>query len=53
MPQPTEGDERIAVSVLPPAIGIGNDDAVVEAPRPRRRVRKPRDEEGSEIAPVV
>ena len=52
-PQPTEGDERIALGVLPPAIGIVNDDAEVEAPRPRRRVRKPRDEEGGEIAPAA
>ncbi len=52
--QPVEGDERIALGVLPPAIGVGNDDSEVEAPRPRRRVRKPRDEDGGEeIAPAA
>jgi hypothetical protein len=51
---PAEGEERIAVSVLPPAIGISNDSADMDAPRPRRRVRKPRDEEGNEeIAPAA
>ena len=49
-------DERIALGVLPPAIGVGADtpgpDA--EAPRPRRRVRKPREaEDGDEIAPAA
>ena len=53
LPQPVERDERIAVSVLPPAIGVSNDDAEIEAPRPRRRVRKPRDEEGDDIAPAA
>jgi hypothetical protein len=49
-----EGEERIAHSVLPPAIGVSNDSDEVEAPRPRRRVRKPRDEEGNEeIAPAA
>ena len=52
-PVPTEGEERIALSVLPPAIGVSNDDAEVEAPRPRRRVRKPRDEESDDIAPAA
>jgi hypothetical protein len=48
------GEERIAHSVLPPAIGVSNDSDEVEAPRPRRRVRKPRDEEGGEeIAPAA
>jgi hypothetical protein len=48
------GEERIAHSVLPPAIGISNDADEVEAPRPRRRVRKPRgDEGGEEIAPAA
>ncbi|MCY7398418.1 MAG: DUF4167 domain-containing protein [Sphingomonas bacterium] len=53
LPQPAEGEERIALGVLPPAIGVSNDDAEVEAPRPRRRVRKPRDEEGGDIAPAA
>jgi hypothetical protein len=49
-----EGEERIAMSVLPPAIGISSDSADMDAPRPRRRVRKPRDEEGNEeIAPAA
>jgi len=48
------GEERIAHSVLPPAIGVSNDADEVEAPRPRRRVRKPRGEEGGEeIAPAA
>jgi hypothetical protein len=52
--QQAEGGERIAHSVLPPAIGVSNDSDEVEAPRPRRRVRKPRDEEGGgEIAPAA
>lgn len=50
-------DERIDFAVLPPAIGMPSDDeddraappaaveAAVEAPRPRRRVRRPRDED--------
>ena len=50
------GSERIDFAVLPPA--IGNDDKVdfessteVEAPRPKRRVRRPRaDEAGSDDA---
>jgi hypothetical protein len=49
-----EGEERIAVSVLPPAIGIAatsdDDGAVV---RPRRRVRKPRDTDSDDIAPAA
>ena len=52
--QPAEGEESIALSVLPPAIGAGNDDGELEAPRPRRRVRKPRDEDGGEeVAPAA
>ena len=54
LPQQMESEERIALGVLPPAIGVGNDDPEVEAPRPRRRVRKPRDEDGGEeIAPAA
>ena len=53
-PAPQPAEERIAHSVLPPAIGVSNDSDEVEAPRPRRRVRKPRDEEGGEeIAPAA
>ena len=48
------GEERIAHSVLPPAIGVSNDSEEVEAPRPRRRVRKSRSEDGGEeIAPAA
>ncbi len=50
---PAESDERIVVSVLPPAIGVGNDDPETDAPRPRRRVRKPRNEDGNDIAPAA
>jgi hypothetical protein len=56
-----EADERIAFDVLPPAIGA--DEAVAaepetvmeeEAPRPRRRTRRPRAEDGdAEIAPAA
>ena len=50
-------EERIAMDVLPPAIGrdevSDDDDNVAEvAPRPRRRTRKPRPDEG-EIAPAA
>lgn len=49
-----ESDERISLGVLPPAIGVSNDDGEVEAPRPRRRVRKPREDGGAEdIAPAA
>ena len=50
-----QGDERIALGVLPPAIGPA-DGAVEEeeAPKPRRRARKPRAESGDdEIAPAA
>ena len=46
-------EERIALGVLPPAIGVGGDTVEAEAPRPRRRVRKPREEDGDEIAPAA
>jgi hypothetical protein len=51
-------DERIAMDVLPPAIGrddASNDEGADEAPaRPRRRARRPRSSEGeSEIAPAA
>jgi len=52
-PKP-EGEERIAMGVLPPAIGVARDDDGVEAPRPRRRVRKARDEGAADdIAPAA
>ena len=51
-------DERIAMDVLPPAIGRdeGPDEEAAEeaAPRPRRRTRRPRSSEGEgEIAPAA
>ncbi len=47
-------EERIALGVLPPAIGPADGDAVEEAPKPRRRARKPRIEDGDdEIAPAA
>jgi len=50
-----EGEERIALGVLPPAIGANEgDDGEEAAPKPRRRARKPRvDDEGDEIAPAA
>src|SRR6478609_5934908 len=39
-----EADERIALGVLPPAIGAADNEAEEEAPKPRRRARKPRPE---------
>ena len=48
-----DGEERIPLGVLPPAIGVSGDDGEAEAPRPRRRVRKPRDEDGDDIAPAA
>jgi hypothetical protein len=50
----SDGEERISLGVLPPAIGVGSDEPEAEAPRPRRRVRKPRDEGAPEdIAPAA
>jgi hypothetical protein len=53
---PAEVEERIPFDVLPPAIG-GDERPVQdeeEAPRPRRRVRRPRAEDGDEeIAPAA
>ncbi len=47
-------EERIAVGVLPPAIGATGDSDEPEAPRPRRRVRKlPPVDGGDEIAPAA
>jgi hypothetical protein len=49
-----EGEERIALGVLPPAIGAADVEAEQEAPKPRRRARKPRAEgDGDEIAPAA
>jgi hypothetical protein len=49
-----EGEERIALGVLPPAIGANDGDGEEAAPKPRRRTRKPRAEEnGDEIAPAA
>ena len=49
-----EGEERIALGVLPPAIGSADADAEAEATKPRRRTRKPRvEEDGDEIAPAA
>ena len=48
-----DGEERISLGVLPPSIGI-SDEAEEPAPKPRRRVRKPRDAEGDEeVAPAA
>ncbi len=50
---PAETDERIALGVLPPAIGAA-EVTEDEAPKPRRRARKPRAEGGDEdIAPAA
>jgi len=49
-----EGEERIALGVLPPAIGASDGDGEEAAPKPRRRARKPRaEDEGDEIAPAA
>ncbi|MEO6114198.1 MAG: DUF4167 domain-containing protein [Sphingomicrobium sp.] len=49
-----DGDERISLGVLPPAIGASEPDIEDEAPKPRRRVRKPRvDGDGEDIAPAA
>ena len=55
-----ETDERIAFDALPPAIGSETDEAepeaeaVDETPRPRRRARRPRADDGdTEIAPAA
>ena len=48
-----ERDERISLGVLPPAIGASEPDAD-DAPKPRRRVRKPRaDDDGGDVAPAA
>ena len=49
-----EGEERISLGVLPPSIGSGDEQAEEEAPKPRRRARKPRaEDEGDDIAPAA
>jgi hypothetical protein len=54
-----EPDERIAFDALPPAIGseaeVASEDAAAEeAPRPKRRARRPRADDGdSEAAPAA
>jgi hypothetical protein len=49
-----EPEERISLGVLPPAIGAAEELVEEEAPKPRRRTRKPRAEEGDEeIAPAA
>ena len=48
-----EGEERISLGVLPPSIGA-TEDEVEEAPKPRRRARKPRaEDDGDDIAPAA
>ncbi|RIX32609.1 DUF4167 domain-containing protein [Sphingomonas edaphi] len=51
-----EGDERISLGVLPPAIGAGEEESAEaeEAPKPRRRARKPRvEDDGDDMAPAA
>ena len=49
-----EAEERIALAVLPPAIGASEDGPDGEESKPRRRTRKPRAAEGDEeIAPAA
>ena len=51
-----DGEERIAMDVLPPAIARDGDgeDSEEEAPKARRRTRKPRSDNGdAEIAPAA
>ena len=49
-----DGDERISLGVFPPAIGAGIVEVEEDAPKPRRRVRKPRaDDDGEDIAPAA
>jgi hypothetical protein len=47
-----EAEERISLDVLPPAIApVGGDEE--DAPKPRRRARRPRPEGETEIAPAA
>ena len=49
-----EDDERIALEVLPPAIGRDEDSGEEAAAKPKRRARKPRsDSDEAEIAPAA
>ena len=48
-----DDEERIALEVLPPAIGRESDDED-EAPKPKRRARRPRADDGeTDIAPAA
>ena len=48
------GEERISLGVLPPAIGAAEGDEPQAEPKPRRRARKPRADEGDEeVAPAA
>jgi hypothetical protein len=52
--EPEEEDERIALEVLPPAIGRESDDEEEAPAKPKRRARKPRnDGDEAEIAPAA
>jgi len=49
-----QDEERISLGVLPPPIGASDVEAEEEAPKPRRRARKPRaEDDGDEIAPAA
>lgn len=49
-----EDEERISLGVLPPSIGASDDGREEEAPKPRRRARKPKaEDEGDDIAPAA
>lgn len=45
-----ESEERIALGVLPPSIGAADVEPEEEAPKPRRRARKPRAADGGDEA---
>ena len=51
----SEGEERISLGVLPPAIGASENEAEAEVAKPRRRAaRKPRvEDDGDDIAPAA
>ena len=55
--RPDDDDERIAMDVLPPAIGrdeSSDEEAAEEPVRPRRRTRRPRSSDGEgEVAPAA
>jgi uncharacterized protein DUF4167 len=50
-PEAAETEERISLDVLPPAIAVVEAEAPAKAPR--RRTRRPRGEEDTEIAPAA